>query len=106
MQRLAPTVGKNQKMCRREVKIIFSYFDAETTWHELEATQKADCFQGRRVMSVDGRGTDKCRGLSEKMVLRCRVSGVRFALRPDRTRSSRKGKSEKTHRGGTDGGEP
>jgi hypothetical protein len=45
MQRLSPPVGENQKVSRGEVEIIFSDFDAESTRHEREGTEKTPRLQ-------------------------------------------------------------
>jgi hypothetical protein len=40
MQRLSAPVGENQKVSRGEVEIVFSDFDAESTRHVREGTEK------------------------------------------------------------------
>jgi hypothetical protein len=46
MQGLSAAIRENQKVGRCEIEIIFRDFDTETTWHEREGTEKANCFQG------------------------------------------------------------
>jgi hypothetical protein len=45
MQRFALAVGKDQKMRRRKIEIIFRHFDTEGSRHPGEGNQKRLAFQ-------------------------------------------------------------